>query len=208
MNNNFEESGMTTIMEAMSRLKHITCLNVYNNHFTERAAELLSSLIVHNRELQELYVGKTNVHNNVADLINSIKSASKLKRLNMDNILLSKKLVDDLGIALTDKPIERLDLENCCLRDTGIMVLAKSLQQLSTLKVLKFYNNHITDEGADGIASIITSNSALADLHLGRNKLKEGALKVAKALKHLSTLRSLDLNDNSIPTVVADELVL
>ena len=206
MNNNFEESGMTTIMETMSRLKHITCLNVYNNHFTERAAELLSSLIVHNRELQELYVGKTNVHNNIADLISSIKSASKLKRLNMDNILLSKKLVDDLGIALTDKPIERLDLENCCLRDTGIMVLAKSMLQISTLKVLKFYNNHITDEGADGIASIITSNSALADLYLGRNKLKEGALKVAKALKHLSTLRSLDLNDNSIPMVVADEL--
>ena len=69
---------------------------------------------MHNRELQELYVGKTNVHNYIADLINSIKSSSKLKRLNMDNILLSKKLVDELGIALTDKPIEHLDLENCC----------------------------------------------------------------------------------------------
>ena len=45
MNNNFEESGMTTIMEAilMGILKHIICLNVYNNHSTERAAELLSS---------------------------------------------------------------------------------------------------------------------------------------------------------------------
>ena len=117
-------------------------------------------------------------------MINSIKSTSKLRRLNMDNILLSIKLVDGLGIALTDKPIERLDLENCCLRDTGIMVLAKSLQQLSTLKVLKFYNDHITDKEADSIASIITSYSASAVLHVGRNKLKEEALKVAKALKH------------------------
>ena len=206
MNNNFEESGMTTIMEAMSRLKHITCLNVYNNHFTERAAELLSSLIVHNKELQEFYVGKTNIHNNIADLISSIKSASKRKRLNMDNILLSTKTRRPVRYSFNRQTNRMLGFGICCLRDTGIIVLAKSLQQLSTFKVLKFYNNHITDKGADSIASIITSNSALADLHLGRNKFKEGALKVAKALKHLSTLRSLNLNDNSIPTVVADEL--
>ena len=71
---------------------------------------------------------------------------------------------------------------------------------------MSFHNNHITEEGADGIASIIISNCGLTDLYLGKNKLKEGALKVAKALKHITTLRLLDFNDNSIPTIVAGEL--
>ena len=119
---------------------------------------------------------------------------------------LSEQVAGHLASALSQKPLERLDLDNNSLKAGGITVIAKSLNQLSTLKVLSFYNNHITAEGAEGISAIIVSNSGLANLYLGKNKLKEGALKVVKALKHLSTLRLLDLNDNSIPTVVADEL--
>ena len=111
-----------------------------------------------------------------------------------------------MATTLANKPLERLYFDNNSLKDSGVTVIAKSLNKISTLKILSFHNNHITEEGADGIASIIISNCGLTDLYLGNNKLKEAALKVTKALKHISTLRLLDFNDNSIPTVVADEL--
>ena len=206
MNNNFEASGVITITQAMKRLKHITYVNIYNNPFTEEAIESLSLMISCNKELKDFYLGKNKCYKNVKSVINILKNASKLRKLSVQDSNLSEQLAEDLATILANKPLERLDFDNNSLKASGITVIAKSLKEISTLKILSFHNNHITEEGADGIASIIVSNCGLTDLYLGKNNLKEGALKLAKALKHISTLRLLDFNDNSIPTVVAGEL--
>ena len=206
MKNNFEEGGMIAVIEAMNRLKHLTYVNLYNTSFTQEFIDSLSSMIACNKNLQELYLGKNKCHKNVISVIDALKGASKLKKLSMQDSDLSEEVTEHLVTALSKKPLERLDLDNNSLKASGVKVIAKLLNQLTTLKILSFYNNHISADGAEGIASIIVSNSGLTDLYLGKNKLKEGALKVARALKHLSTLRLLDLNDNSIPTMVADKL--
>ena len=206
MNNNFEAAGMIAIIEAMNRLKHITYVNVYNTPFTQEVIDSLSSMILRNRELQDLYLGNNKCHKNVANIVNMLKGISKLRKLSLQDSCLTEQHAEDVATALANKPLERLDFDNNSLKASGVTVIAKSLTHLSTLKILSFHNNHITAEGADGIASIVSCNYGLTDIYLGKNKLEEGAIKVAKALKHLSMLRLLDLNDNSIPTVVANEL--
>ena len=161
-----------------------------------------------NKELKDFYLGKNKCYENVRNVINIFKNASKLRKLSIQDSNLSEQFAEDLAITLANKPLERLDFDNNSLKASSITVIAKSLNNISTLKILSFHNNHITEEGADVIASIIISNSGLTDLYLGKNKLKEGALKVAKALKHITTLRLLNFNDNSIPTAVAGELAL
>ena len=206
MNNDFAANGVITITQALQRLKRITYVNIYNIPLTEEAIEYLYSMILCNKELKDFYLGKNKCYKNLRSVISIFKNASKLRKLSIQDSNLSEQYAEDLATILANKPLERLDFDNNSLKASGITVIAKSLNDISTLKILSFHNNHITEEGADGIASIIISNYGLTDLYLGKNKLKEGALKIAKALMHITTLQLLDFNDNNIPTIVAGEL--
>ena len=49
-------------------------------------------------------------------------------------------------------------------------MVAKTLNKLSTLKLLNIRNNSITEEATDAIASIISGSSILEQLYLGDNR--------------------------------------
>ena len=74
-------------------------------------------------------------------------------------------------------------------------MIAKSLNKLSTLKLLNIRNNHITKEAADVIASVILSNNTLEQLSLGDNKILKSASKILFSLKSIATLVALNLSN-------------
>ena len=96
-----------------------------------------------------------------------------------------------------------LDYNHLC---TKFLTLARSLHSINTLKLLNLNNTSLTEEAADAIALAISSNHGLEQLYLGNNKLRAGGIKIARALKSISTLQILDLNDNHMPVEVALEL--
>lgn len=56
------------------------------------------------------------------------------------------------------------------------------------------------------MASVISSNTQLKELYLGNNQLGFGVIKLATSLKKISSLKVLDLADNSIPEQAVSEL--
>ena len=93
------------------------------------------------------------------------------------------------------------------LKSNGIVTLSKSLSRICSLKLLNFHSNQITEEAANDIALVISNNFRLEELYLGRNKLRKGAARIAASLKHISTLKVLDLNENDTSVVVVPELI-
>ena len=80
------------------------------------------------------------------------------------------------------------------------------LRKLSTLKLLNIRNNHITEEVADIIASVILHNNTLEQLSLGDNKMLKCMSKILFSLKSIATLVMLNLSNLSMTDEVVDEL--
>ena len=78
----------------------------------------------------------------------------------------------------------------------GSAKLTVALQTISSLKVLDLDYNGINEQVADDLAAGIKTNSSLEKLWLGGNCLGSSIVLVLNALKEISTLTELNLNDN------------
>ena len=88
----------------------------------------------------------------------------------------------------------------------GIIKIAQSLRKLSTLKILYISDNKIDDRAADVLAAVILNNTKLDDLFLNDNLFQVGGIKIALALKNLSSLTKLEFNNNGLSDSVAEDL--
>ena len=110
------------------------------------------------------------------------------------------------SIVTVTKSLKTLCLKDMNLKAKGMIKIAKCLCKISTLEILDLQNNAITEEAADKMALVIQSNNKLKELYLGNNLLQAGIIKIFIALKNISSLQMLDLENNNISNEVADEL--
>ena len=82
----------------------------------------------------------------------------------------------------------------------GAKALAQALKSIDMITLdLSRSNNAIGDGGAVALAKALHHNSTLEKLHLFSNSISDdGAVALAQALCHNSTLKRLDLDNNSI----------
>ena len=87
------------------------------------------------------------------------------------------------------------------------MKIARSLQSVTTLTVFDLQNSNISYEAADDIATVLTHNTQLQQLYLGRNHLQtEVAIKIAKVLLGVTTLTVFDIESSNINDKNADSI--
>ena len=81
----------------------------------------------------------------------------------------------------------------------GVVRFTHALKFLSTLRTLSLCSNGITDDAADELSAVITSNIFLEDIMLSNNDLhSEGICKITQSLTKLCRLLKLDLFNNKI----------
>ena len=208
MNNRLKTKGIVTIAKSLSCLSELTLLNIHNNQITKQAEDAISLVIQNNSKLEDLSLGE-NDFTGTGKLVVSLKDAYALKVINLVDCRMSEKVAKELETALMNKHLlKTLVLDGNYLKSSGVITISKSLRCISTITLLNLYDNQLTEEAGEAVASIILSNTKLESLYLGRNKLKTGALQVISALKNISTLKVLDFNDNYITECVADELAI
>ena len=89
---------------------------------------------------------------------------------------------------------------------TGAAQFITTLNNITTLNTIEIKNFIITDENADALANILHLNTQLQELHLDGNELRTtSAIKIAKALQGISTLRVLSICDNKITKEAAND---
>ena len=198
-NNNLESSGVIKIAQSLSGLRGILQLDFSGNNITEKAAVAIALAISSNPGLQNLHLGGNQLGQEAIKIVTALKDISTLKVLRLNGNNMSVVVANELAYAITsNSSLEELGLSGNRLTASGVVTIAESLSNVSTIRMLSFSNNEITEEAADTIAVAISSNPGLQKLYLGGNQLGQEAIKIAIALKNISTLKVLDLNDNNI----------
>ena len=106
------------------------------------------------------------------------------------------------SVLLSNTRIEELNLDENNLGE-GTFLVAKALQQITSLKSLNLGNNKIPKEVSGELALAILSNRHLKELQLHNNSLLS-LLFILQSLRSVSQLTQLDLAGNKI-TLEAEE---
>ena len=101
--------------------------------------------------------------------------------------------------------LREITIYYCLVNIHTVNKLLKHISTVTTLTKLNLRGNKLIEENSQALASVIANNN-LEELYLSSNNLHSGVIKVAKALKKLSSLKVLDLDNNNIPEEAADEL--
>ena len=206
-NSNMKSSSFAVI-QALSTISTLKYLNINNNQITEEAGEELASVVMHNTGLEELHLDSNSFGEGLFNVMKALQSITSLRKLHLGNSDISKKVSCELAVAIkSNNHLEKLWLCNSNMKSSAFAVI-QALSTISTLKYLNINNNQITEEAGEALASVVMHNTGLEELHLSGNNLGEGMLIVAKALQHISKLKSLDLGNNNISKEVSDELAL
>ena len=201
-------SSAIVILQSLSNITALKYLNINSNYITEEAGEALSSVVMHNTRLEELHVSGNNLGKGMLTVAKALQHISSLRSLDLGNNNISEEVAGELALAISaNECLEKMRLYNSKLTSSAIVIL-QSLSNITTLKYLNIKNNQITEEAGEALASVVMHNTRLEELHVSGNNLGKGMLTVAKALQHISSLRSLDLGNNNISEEVAGELAL
>ena len=103
--------------------------------------------------------------------------------------------------------IQELDINDYDLQSTGVMLVLKALEGMSTLKKLCISKNNIAEKAASNIAAVISCNTQLQELDISDNHLQStGVITISKALQSLLTLRKLFISKNNITEDAANNI--
>ena len=206
-NNNLHSSAII-ILNSLATIATLTVLGLNNNQIPQEAGEALASVIMHNTRLEELYLRSNNLGIGAIEVAKSLQHITTLKVLSLDNNNIPQEASEELALAIkSNEHLEKLLLSNNNLHSSAIVIL-NSLATIATLAVLDLNNNQIPQEAGEALASVIMHNTRLEVLYLHSNNLGIGAIKVAKSLQHIATLKMLSLSSNNIPQEACEELAL
>ena len=206
LGNNKLGTGALKIIRALKEVSSLKVLDLNNNNTSGIIADDLAAVIDHN-SLQKLRLAKNDLRSCASTILQSLSKITTLTHLNLSGNDMSEGVAYFLASAIaSNSSLEDLRLTDNRLTTSGIVTIAKSLSNISTLKYLSVQNNLISEEAADSIASVIKINTGIGELYIGNNKLGAGALKIIRALKEVSSLKVLDLNNNNTSGIIADDL--
>ena len=203
--NNLQSSAIE-ILQCLTTINTLKVLNIDNNLMGEKAGEALASVILHNTELQQLYIGNNNLREGTLEVAQALQHIISLESINLGSNNMPKQASCELALAIkSNKHLERLWLQDNNLCSSALIIL-QALSNISTLKDLNLNNNQIGDGGGEVLASVIMNNTGLRELYIFNNNIQNSAMKISEALQSITNIESLDISCNNLTERVCDKL--
>ena len=203
LSNNNLKSSAVAILQSLSTISTLKLLNINNTQTTHEAAEALASVVTHKTGLEELHLSGNYLGEGMLIVTKALQQITSLRSINLGNNNISKEASVELALAIqSNKHLEELRLDNNNLKSSAIAIL-QSLSTISTLTLLDIDNTQTTSEADEALASVVIHNTGLKELHLRGNNLGKGIPVVAKALRQITSLTSIDLGNNNIASIVS-----
>ena len=160
--NNLQASGTTKIAKGLQKISTLTKLYINYNKISYEAADDIAAAISSNA-IQILDVGGNYLETTgITTIAKSLQSICTLTYLNIRRNKITDEATDAIAAAISCNPyLEEFDIAYNEVQGRGAIKLAKSFQQISTLKKLFMNNNKITDEASRDIAAAIKCNPHL-----------------------------------------------
>ena len=133
-------------------------------------------------------------------LLPGLLKSAFLEKLYLDDNKLSGEYSMELYSLLAENGMLReLGMNNCGLKEDGIIAVAEGLARNRSLIKLDLAGNSCEDKGAIALAAALQDNSHLISLDLSCNRIREtGGAALCRGLQFNKTLESLKLRDNGI----------
>ena len=206
--NTLQTEGVVKITSAVSNVHQLKALTLHDNQITEDATIAIVRAIISNTELEKLWLfNNWLADKSITTIINALKDINTLKSLCLHSEFnsISEYAADGIAEVINNNPL----LEHvfvCNFKSLGVRKITNALKSLSHLKCLVF-NNRITEDVANDIVEVITSNCELEYLCINSNEEQAKWIhKLWKILKQISTLKRLNLSSNFITEESADDI--
>ena len=204
--NNNLKSSILCVLKSLSSVSKLEYLDIQGNQITAEAGELLSSVIQKNTVINTLLLGNNNIGKGMMQIAKALQQITSLKVLDLGKSNIHKETCNELALAIdSNRHLENLSLQDNALCSSVTTVLQR-LSKLSSLETLDLQGNQLNENTAELLASVISNNNVLKSLNLCNNSIGKGALQIAKALRHITSLRLLNLGDNMLIKEVCNEL--
>ena len=172
--NDLRASGIATIAKGLQKNSMLIKLYLNNNKISCEAADDIAAVVSSNAiqvlDVSDNYLGTRGI----TKVAKALQSVCTLTNLYIRNTGMTDRATDDIAAAISCNPyLEEFDIGKNVIQGRGALKLAKSFQQISTLKKLFMDNNMITDEASDDITAIIKCNRHLNEFRINKNMLTQ-----------------------------------
>ena len=201
------KSSASVILKSLKATSTLNTLDLTNNTMKCDVAGDLADVIETNTFLENLHLANNDLKSSAAVVLEALKSNSNLKTLNLAKNNMIDDVVEDLAdVIKCNAYLQMLSLAHNHLKSSSVIEILKVLQKNTKLKILDLYGLHMSESVAEDLASVIKNNTNLEQLYLANNSLKSSAGVILKALKNISKLKALNLLDNNMTGIVAEDL--
>ena len=200
------KSSASVILQALKENSKLRILQLSSNSMAGQVAEDLASVIKTNSNLEQLGLGNNKLGSSAVVILQALTQNCRLKLLNLNNTNLTGEIAEYLArVIKNNSNLTYLGLANNLLGISTAVIL-QALKENSKLEVLYLCNNNMTGQVAEDLAKVIKNNSGLKEIYLSHNCLRSSAVLILQALKENSKLKILDLGNNNMTGVIAEEL--
>ena len=195
------------VLEAHEELFH---LNLSYNTISPTAAVSIAKVVTKNTQLQGIKMADCELTE--TSLVSIFKALNKLKRienLDLSGNVLSENAVKMMSTLVTNNPnLKQIKLAGCKLNSDGIIKLVEGMNscRLTGLTDLNLSGSIIVGQALDRLFSVIASCRKLQHLELSGCGIADLKVFHFRTLHMVTTLRHLDLSDNPISDVYANDL--
>ncbi|XP_059815924.1 NACHT, LRR and PYD domains-containing protein 3-like [Hypanus sabinus] len=193
--NDLGDSGMKLVSAAVRNPEcEIKKLWLDNVHLTDSGAEDLASTLGTNTSLTELDLSGNKLGDSGVKLVSAAlrKPECKIQKLELEEVGLTDSGAEDLASTLGTNPsLTELDLSGNKLGDSGVKLLSVALRNPECkIQKLGLVYVGLTDSGAEDLVSALSTNQSLTGLNLRSNSLTDRSVPALR--RFILTLPSLE----------------
>ena len=169
--------------------QEITTIDLSRNGLTIASSPLIGDIITHFQP-HILMLGDNNI-SSVRDISTAVINTNTVKVLHMWGNGLRTEEASAISDMMTC--LEELYIRDNKLGDDGAVTISEGITKTNTLRVLDIIDNNITSTGATAINSLL-HNTSLEVLHMGYNAIgQDGATGIAQVITNNKTLKELNI---------------
>ena len=188
--NKLGDTGIVNVARGLQCITTLTKLYIYDNNITYKAADDIAAAISCNTKLQEFDISTNDLQAvGAMKIAKALQGIDTLTKININDNNITFEAASDTAEAISKNiHLQEFDLGRNYFHEVGTIIIAKALQNISPLTILRMNNNNITYKVTDCIAAAISHNIYLQEFNIGGNKLGDtGIVNIAGGLQCIST---------------------
>ena len=160
--------GVNNILLTLTRFTSLKHLDIHSNYINDDTSKVLPAVISNNnKSLSHLDLTDCKLQStNFSVIVEKLQTTFTLKYLILSSNVITNETAHEIALAISNLSLQYLALSDCKMEEKGLLDIAESLLNVSSLKHLDLSYSSITDKVAATLASSIANNTLLVYLSL------------------------------------------